>query len=71
MSISNEIYRRWLKSAYQYYWTSDVPIMSDTEWDYYARLLNPDEHDELKNTHYVPGQSLYWLPPHKYPEWCK
>lgn len=64
-------YRRWLKAAYRYYWTGDDPGMSDAEWDCLGKSLNPDDYDELRGTQYVPGQSLFWLPKDKYPDWVK
>lgn len=64
------VYQRWLKAAYQYYWGSGSD-MSDHEWDNIGRSLNPEDYDELRGTRWVPGQSLFWLPKDKYPEWAK
>jgi hypothetical protein len=70
MALKDADYRRWLKAAYQYYW-GDGSDMSDHEWDHLGRQINPDDHDELRGTEYVPGQSLYWLPKASYPDWAK
>lgn len=72
MSLSKAEYRRWLQAAYHYYWGFlDEPLMSDSEWDSLGKRVVLDEHDELRGTSYVPGQSLFWLPKDKYPEWAK
>lgn len=70
MTISNSEYKRWLKAAYDYYWGFGSD-MSDYEWDAIGRKIDPEQHDELKGTGYVPGQSLFWLSKDKYPSWCK
>lgn len=69
MSLSDKDYKRWLGAAYAYYHT-DSSTMSDAEWDFLAKQVVPEEHLELKNTAYIPGQSLFWLKKADYPEWA-
>lgn len=72
MSLNEKDYKRWLKAAYIYYFGyGEDSGMSDAEWDFLARQVVPDEHDELRGSGYEPGQSLYWLKKDKYPEWAK
>jgi len=65
------VYKKWLTSAYRYYWGTEEPLMSDYEWDSIGRQLDPEDWEELRGTEYVPGQSLFWLPKNKYPDWAK
>ena len=70
MSLSKSEYKQWLRAAYAYYW-GEGSEMSDHTWDALAKRVVPEEHDELHGTQYIPGQSLFWLPEAKYPEWAK
>lgn len=70
MVVTEEIYRRWLKAAYAYYW-GDGGTMHDSEWDHIASHIDPEQWDELRGTGYVPGESLYWMAQDQYPDWAK
>jgi len=70
--ITEKEYKRWLKAAYTYYWgTGEDSGMSDAEWDFVGRQINPDDWDELRGTQYDPGQSLFWMKQEDYPAWAK
>jgi len=72
MSLSKEQYKRWLKAAYVYYHGyGEDSGMSDFEWDFLGKQINPEEHEELRGTGYTAGQSLFWLSKNKYPDWAK
>lgn len=71
MKITDATYKKWLKSAYQYYWGSGNTLMTDAEWDHIAKSIIADDWSELKGTGYEAGQSLFWLKEDKYPSWAK
>jgi hypothetical protein len=71
MSLTDKEYRLWLTSAYRYYYGTKESEMTDYEWDIMGKRIIPEEHIELKGTNYEPGQSLFWLPKNKYPDWAK
>lgn len=69
--ITDKIYRRWLKSAYEYYLGEGFEeTMGDHEWDYIAREIakNPEQYPELAGKNYK-GGSLFFLRAKDYPNW--
>jgi hypothetical protein len=61
LSALQDKYVEWLQSAYHYYWGDGTEyMMSDGEWDYFAKLYAANvEHFPLLQKHYY-GESDCW-----------